>query len=274
MNIVAEGFRVLRKKGLYIFAKRFLKFIHRLSYRLGSGRTCPVCGFNGRKFLPAGDPPRPESRCPKCWARERHRLLWFYIENQMDLSNNDLDILYFAPTNPIVDNLRESGTNIITTDLVMDKVDVNSDITHLPFCDGTFDLIICSHVLEHIPDDRAAISEMYRVLDYGGEALIMIPKDKNRKQTYEDDSVVSPEDREKEFGQKNHVRWYGKDFHQRLKDAGFDLDVMTYSNELDEEIVEKHGLKVDKPKHSTSEGTLQPNWNDNVKYEDIHHAKK
>jgi len=266
MGLATKGYRILREDGPFTFALKGTRFAigkaKAQTYKIGSGRTCPVCEFSGREFMPAGTPPRQESQCPICRARERHRLLWYYIENETSLSDGGNDILYFAPTNQIKDKLEKSGNNLTTTDLMMNNVDVKADITQLPFDSRTFDAIICSHVLEHIPDDRSAMSEMSRVLASDGDALIMVPKDKDREHTYEDDSITSPEGRRREFGQEDHVRWYGRDFDKRLSQSGFHCSIETYSEGFDSEIVDRYGLRV------------YDQHLDRVKYEDIHHCTK
>lgn len=195
-------------------------------------------------FAPSGARPRKDAACPDCGSRERHRLLWLYIMNETELAQGNQDILYFAPTDLIVRKLRESGNTVITGDLRMESVDVHLDITQLPFSDDEFDAIICSHVLEHIPDDSTAIAELYRVCASDGAAIVMVPKDKGRQATYEDESVSSPEERLEEFGVKDHVRLYGMDFPQRLSEAGFDVSVETYARQLGAEAIKKYGLRV------------------------------
>lgn len=266
MGLVTKAFKILRDEGVFTFFDEAVNFVTRRikvqTYKIGSGRTCPICEFDGRKFASAGHPPRPESQCPQCGARERHRLLWYYIRNETNLTDGGNDILYFAPSKNILDDLQEYGNNVLTMDLLMDGVDLNADITRLPFTDGTFDWIVCSHVLEHIPNDRAAMSEMERVLNPEGEALIMVPKDRSRDQTYEDSSITSPEARRREFGQENHVRWYGTDFPERLSNSGFNVSTETYADSLNDDTIEQYGLRV-YDRHL-----------DRVKFDDIHHCSK
>lgn len=273
MSLASEAYRVLKKEGALSLAYKILFTITNglkyQTYWLGSGRVCPICTYSGRKFGPAGNPPRREAQCPGCGARERHRLLWCYIKNEMEMFKDDKQILYLAPTQIIDEKLRERG-NVVTVDLLMEDVDINADITQLPFNDSIFDVIICSHVLEHIPDDRVALSEMHRVLKSGGDTLLMVPKDKALEQTYEDDSITSPEARREEFGEKSHVRWYGKDFIQRLEDTGFDATIETYTENLNETTIDRFGLKVHEP-HKYGDPT---GYEKRVKYEDIHHCKK
>ncbi|WP_336328830.1 class I SAM-dependent methyltransferase [Halovenus sp. HT40] len=220
-----------------------------------------MCDFSGRAFVPAGPRSRRDAKCPKCGARERHRLLWCYIKNEIDWAESNKDILYIAPTDPITEKLRELECNITNVDLNMPDVDVHLDMTNLPFDSQSFDGIICSHVLEHIPDDRAAMSEMYRILAPNGVALVMVPKAKTREDTYEDESITSPRDREKEFGTRSHVRLYGMDISQRLSETGFDVSVVTYARELGKEATERYGLRID-------EQFLER------ELEDIHYCKK
>lgn len=249
MSLPTKGYRILREEGPLTLGIKGTKYaINRTkaqTYTIGSGRVCPFCDFSGREFMPAGTRSRKDAKCPKCGAKERHRLLWLYIRNETNWSEGNKDILYFAPTDIITEKLQEFGCSVTTVDLNMSGVDVHLDITNLPFDDQSFDGIICSHVLEHIPDDRAAMSEMYRSLVPNGVGLVMVPKDKNRKKTYEDESITSPKEREQEFGTRFHVRLYGMDISQRLSESGFDVSVLTYARELGKEATEKYGLKVD-----------------------------
>lgn len=266
MELITKSIRILRDEGVITFISKSMNFITKKAkaqiYKIGSGRICPICEFDGVRFTSSGNPPRPESQCPQCGARERGRLLWYYIQNETDLADGGDNVLYFAPTSNFLEKLQEYGNDVLTIDLMMDGVDINADITRLPFNDGEFDWIICSHVLEHIPDDHAAMSEMNRILDSEGEALIMVPKNKSRDQTYEDSSIILPEARQREFGQENHVRRYGMDFTERLSNSGFNVSTETYADGLDNDTIEKYGLRV------------RNQYLDRIEFEDIHHCNK
>jgi len=119
------------------------------------------------------------------------------------------------------------------------------DITDIQYVDNTFDAILCNHVLEHIPDDKKAMKELSRVLKPNGWAILQVPLDPNLDKTFEDPSVTSPEERKRVFGQKDHVRIYGKDYKDRLEEAGFDVKVDNFVEELNEETVDKYGLRRD-----------------------------
>lgn len=260
------GYQLLRDEGPVVTARMTARFLRRRAMRptlrFGSGRTCPVCGFSGRDFMPAGNPPRPAAMCPRCGARERHRLLSLYIERETDLTEGGHSVLYVAPAEQLMETLRHPGNDLTTIDLEMAGVDVRGDITNLPFADHSFDAIVCSHVLEHIPDDCAAMTELHRVLAREGEALIMVPKDKHRDRTYEDETITTPKARREAFGREDHVRWYGRDFPERLAESGFTVSVRTYADELADQTVERYGLRI----------------NDQLlgrtKLADIHHCRK
>ena len=116
------------------------------------------------------------------------------------------------------------------------------DVTNIGFADNTFDVIICNHVLEHIINDQKAIAEFYRVLKPNGWAILQVPISMSLKKTYEDYSVNLPKQREKIFGQRDHVRIYAKDYINRLEDSGFDVSIYNFVKEFGESIVDKHGL--------------------------------
>jgi ubiquinone/menaquinone biosynthesis C-methylase UbiE len=121
--------------------------------------------------------------------------------------------------------LRSSGKlRIVTLDLERVDVAVRGDITRLPFPSASFDGVICSHVLEHIPDDAGAMRELRRVLRPGGTILIQVPQS-GKQHTYEDWSITSAEERIKHFGQEDHVRWYGEDLVDRLRVAGLKVAI-------------------------------------------------
>jgi hypothetical protein len=197
----------------------------------GTRRYCPVCGGYARYFLPAtragtfGSNPRPDARCPFCYSLERHRLLWHYLRHMTDLLHRpDARLLHVAPERCLEPRLRERmGSGYVTGDLNR-PADIKLDVTDLQFSASTFDAIICSHVLEHVPDDRAGMSEFHRVLRPGGSAFIMVPV--TVEETVEDPTLSDPAERERLFGQDDHVRRYGMDIVDRLDAAGFHVNVI------------------------------------------------
>jgi predicted SAM-dependent methyltransferase len=129
----------------------------------------------------------------------------------------------------------------LKTSLAMQEM----DITKINRPDESVDVFLCSHVLEHIPDDRKAMREIFRVLKKDGWALLQVPIDENRSTTFEDPSVTTPQEREKVFGQNDHVRIYGRDYVDRLKEAGFVVNMIDYARHFPPEIIEKHRLATD-----------------------------
>lgn len=217
-----------------------------LFYR-GDRVTCPCCGRTARKFMPTVLPVgrnRANARCPNCGARDRQRYLWLYLERKTNLLRDRLRVLHVAPER-IFERWLKSQPNLdyVSTDLERSRATVKADITDLPLSDDSFDVILCSHVLEHVVDDRKAMRELYRVLRPGGWALLLVPIDFSRGETFEDPTIVEPADRERLFGQDDHVRVYGRDFTTRLEEAGFTVRVEDFIRELGESEGRKYGLR-------------------------------
>lgn len=186
----------------------------------GRRRLCPVCGRTARRYLPVGIVRRPNAVCPWCGSLERHRFAWLYLQRGTSLSGGRARLLHVAPEPSIAGALaRENARDVITLDLAPRGVDVACDLTAIAFPDESFDLVYCSHVLEHVPDDRAAMRELRRILRPGGTLLVQVPV--RGRETYEDFSIVTPEGRLAAFGQHDHVRYYGTDLVDRLRAAGF-----------------------------------------------------
>lgn len=211
---------------------------------IGNRYICPCCGWRFRKLLPYGNRKRPNVGCPRCNSAERHRLLWLYLKNKTNLFSDNLKVLHFAPEYIFQKTLRfMSNLDYISVDLNSPLAMVKMNITNISYQDNTFDVILCSHVLEHVIDDRKAIRELFRVLKPGGWAILQVPI--LRDKTLEDPSIVSPRDRERIFGQKDHVRIYGHDYKDRLEEAGFTVKVDGYVRELGDDKIKKHGLSDD-----------------------------
>ena len=185
-------------------------------------RECPICGYKGR-FRAAGDPPQWDSRCPKCGSFERHRLLVLYLLRRPELAGGR--VVHFAPEPCVAKILKQKASDYVAADLFQPGVDRALDLQGLALPDGSVDLFICSHLLEHVPDDRKALSELRRCTSPGGAVLIMVPIVEAWKQTYENSEAASSDDRTRElhFGQFDHVRMYGADLRDRIKAAGFQL---------------------------------------------------
>jgi SAM-dependent methyltransferase len=208
----------------------------------GKGRYCPVCGTSSRAFRPFGNPPRPEAHCARCYSLERHRLVWlFFAEKTSLFDGRPKAMLHIGPEYGMEPRLRRRiGRGYITADLMDPEVMVRMDVTDIQYPAGSFDVIYCSHVLEHVPDDRKAMRELHRVLKGDGWAVVQVPTRPGA--TYEDPAIVDPRERLRAFGQEDHVRYYGEDFADRLREAGFDVRVVTPDDVVRREDRERLGI--------------------------------
>jgi len=184
--------------------------------------------------------------CPRCYSTDRERLVYWYItkkSNILNLSKN-IRLLHFAPEKNLQKILKSSSyIEYISGDLnPSTDCDIRLDITDMNFEDNFFNVIICSHVLEHIVDDRKAMYELFRVLKLEGFAILQVPILKNTKETYEDFTITSPEERERYFGQKDHVRIYGQDYKRRLESIGFKVELSDIKSDLNIKEIKKYGL--------------------------------
>jgi predicted SAM-dependent methyltransferase len=192
----------------------------------GGGRlVCPICSRRSRRFAAFGDPRRPSARCGWCSSLERHRLVWLYFERRTNLFDGQRRrVLHVAPERCLERRLRlRIGSGYLTADFNDARADVRMDIMNIEYPDGTFDFIYCSHVLEHVADDRRAMREFRRVLNPEGTAVLLVPITSAR--TIEDPTITDPAERRRLFGQHDHVRRYGADYVNRLTDAGFAVEV-------------------------------------------------
>jgi hypothetical protein len=214
----------------------------RLAIYRGERVECPCCASTFSRFMP-GLSHRDTRVCPRCGAQERHRALWLYMRERTDLFRRDqLSILHWAPEYALQRSLSElPNAAYVSADLQGDEASQHMDMTDVPFKDGAFDLIVCVHVLEHVPDDRQAIREMVRVLKPGGLALLLVPIVLEQP-TLEDPSIVTPEQRKDAYWQEDHVRLYGSDFPQRLEEEGFDVTVDRWVRSLDRQTLDRYGL--------------------------------
>ena len=209
----------------------------------GNNVTCPVCENSFRKFLPYGNKGLDNRLCPACLSLERHRLMWLFLKNKSNFFSEEIKLLHIAPEQPFLKPFRQlKNIDYTTADLVSPIADVKLDIQNIPFDDDSFDTVFANHVLEHIPDENKALTEVYRVLKPGGWAIMQVPLDVKRDVTYEDNSVTSQAEREKHFGQYDHLRLHGLDFPERLKKGGFDVEIIDMVNELGIEKAEYYRL--------------------------------
>jgi SAM-dependent methyltransferase len=186
---------------------------------------------------------REEALCPVCFSSDRERLVYLYLKSRRMLQEEGWCLLHVAPEGHLRSVLASRPSlRYVTADLSVSGVAVCLDLCHLPFKSETFDSVICCHVLEHVTSDGAAMSEIRRVLKPGGWALLQAPIAQASDRTIEDPVLIDPLEREKRFGQGDHVRLYGRDYPDRLRGAGFRVEVVPFSQELGPTLVRRYGL--------------------------------
>lgn len=210
----------------------------------GETYTDPIDGKNFKSFLPYGyGKQRDNVLSPSTLSLERHRLLWLYLKNETDFFTAKHKVLHFAPEQAFYKRFKNmENLDYVTTDLNSPLADVKADICNLPFKDNEFDVILCNHVLEHIPNDTKAMQELYRVLKPGGFGVFQIPQDLSREMTFEDNSITDKKERAKIFGQYDHVRIYGHDYFNKLRSIGFKVEEVDYTTTLSDEAITKYCL--------------------------------
>jgi len=218
-----------------------MRSVYSLPFK-GSTYHCPICKTNLKKWIPIND--AADNLCPACGSIARTRLMTeLLFDEPLILAKRNWSVLHFSPSRALKRLLRNySDLDYVTTDYESQYEDRNYDITVIPEPDNRFDLIICFHVLEHIPDDRKAMKELYRIVKPGGTILLQTPFQVGA--TYEDPSITSEVDREKHFGQKDHVRIYGfDDFLVRLESVGFKVNRKKASQLLSDETIRRLAIE-------------------------------
>lgn len=210
----------------------------------GDTFTDPIDGKRFKTFLPYGyGKQRNNVLSPSTLSLERHRLLWLYLKQETDFFTAPKKVLHFAPEQCFLKRFKAlKNLDYTTTDLVSPIADVKADICNLPFEDDSFDVILCNHVLEHIPDDTKAMQELFRVMKPGGMGIFQIPQDLNRETTFEDDTITDKAERAKIFGQYDHVRVYGRDYFNKLRSIGFKVEEVDYTATFSEADIERFCL--------------------------------
>jgi predicted SAM-dependent methyltransferase/DNA-directed RNA polymerase subunit RPC12/RpoP len=217
----------------------------------GNQYQCLICGARLRRWFILGDPAQKGYKCPVCSSLARHRFLWFILHNKNILPKMGDSILHLAPEWIIEKELRKLVDNdgYVSADLVPGRAMRTLDITHSELDSMSFDWIFCSHVLEHIIDDRKAMDEMFRILKIGGHLIVQVPM-KHMPDTYEEPSIVDSKDRQKHFGLSDHVRLYGLDIQKRLENSNFSVQLFDPHVECSEVEFTRYALDI--PPDSTS----------------------
>lgn len=205
---------------------------------IGKGKECPLCGCRRRKFLPYGYvTQRDNALCPNCLALERHRTLWLWLLRESDIGRGAVALPRLLHVAPEVALMRKFSSiyakqpaDYVTADLESPLADLHFDIQHIPLENESFDVVICNHIMEHVEDDRLAMREILRIMRKGGWGVILSPVDLQRDKTFEDDTITDEAERTRIFGQYDHRRIYGRDYAERLREAGFEVYECDYAN--------------------------------------------
>lgn len=211
----------------------------------GNAVQCPVCSKSFRTFLPYGRlRPRPNALCPNCQSLERHRLIWLYLKERTDFFKSSLNVLHIAPEACFIPRFEKLHKDrYITADIESPLAKVKMDIHQMPFEENAFDVVLCNHVLEHVQNDLQALKEIYRVLNPGGFAILQVPFfGPIPETTFEDPSITDPKERERVFGQDDHVRRYGTDYPKRIEQCGLTPIEDDFVNTLPEATRQRFGL--------------------------------
>ncbi|MBC8396517.1 class I SAM-dependent methyltransferase [Flavobacteriaceae bacterium] len=210
----------------------------------GDKFTDPIDGKSFRKFLSYGYTKlRKNALSPSTLSLERHRLLWLYLKNETVLFEKKIKLLHFAPEQAFYKRFKKlSNIQYDTIDINSPLAKIKADICDLPIKENTYDFILCNHVLEHVLDDNKAMSELYRVLKKGGIGIFQVPIDMKREKTFQDDSITDKLERNKIFGQYDHVRIYGKDYFNKLEDTGFKVQQVDYSKKFSDKEILKFSI--------------------------------
>lgn len=239
--VIQWAIRFIPRPVLQQFGKKLLNIL--AFFLQGYRMQCPVDGRTFRRFLPYGRiDSRPNALCPSSLTLERHRLMWLYLRNRTNFFTQPHKVLHVAPEICFIDHFEGmQNLDYITADLESPWAKVKMDLHDIPFEDNTFDVVFCNHVMEHVEDDIRCMSELHRVLRPGGWAIIQSPV-YDMPHTREDPNITDPAEREKMFGQRDHVRMYGLDYPERLRRGGFKVTEDDYINTFTEEQLRWYSL--------------------------------
>ena len=234
--------RFVPRHHLQKFAGFVLKIIGIALY--GKKFEDPITGKTYRKLLPYGRiHKRQNALAPHSMSLERHRLIWLYLKEKTNFFTQQHNVLHIAPELCFVKRFSTlKNINYVTADLNSPWAKVKMDVQKIPFSNNEFDVILCNHVLEHVPNDKVAMRELFRVMKPGGFGIFQVPLDTTLDETLEDKSINTPKLRELHYGQRDHLRLYGLDYANRLRDAGFIVTVDNFVQTLPKSLAFRYAL--------------------------------
>lgn len=208
----------------------------------GKAKTCNFCEADFSKFLSKGNgiEKRENAQCPKCGSLERTRLLYFYLQNETDIFKPNKSIFHVSPESCLRKKFI-GNPNYIDADINKNLANYEIDITTIPYPNESFDYVICSHVLGHIPDEKQAINELFRILKFNGTAFILTllnPKEK----TFESDKKLSSKEKLEFYGEHDLERLHGNDFDLFLERVNIIVEKIDYRSTFDEDFRNQYAL--------------------------------
>ncbi len=236
--------RFVPRKYLQLFSGAGLRMMG--IFYIGHQVECPICRSQYRKFLPYGRiKPRPNALCPHCLSLERHRLIWLYLNRETNFFKTPLDVLHIAPERCFIKQFEaQHGDRYITADIESPLAKVKMDVHNIPFPEKSFDVVLCNHVLEHVNNDIKVMEEFRRVLRTGGFAILQVPFfNPVPETTIEDTSITDSRERERLFGQDDHVRKYGKDYSTRIAKSGLRPEASAFGANFSKEEAHRYGIE-------------------------------
>ena len=242
-RLISVLIRYVPRKYLQLFSGVGLKILG--VFYMGDAVECPICKSHYKSFLPYGRiNPRPNALCPSCLSLERHRLIWLFMKEKTNFFTQKLKVLHVAPEPCFMKRFEaQHGEGYITADIESPLAKVKMDIHHIPFGENEFDVVLCNHVLEHVQDDIKAMNEINRVLKPGGWSILQVPFFSPVPEiTFEDKTITGQREREKAFGQDDHVRKFGKDYTQRIERSGLMAEANGYASTLTDDMCSKYGI--------------------------------
>ena len=241
-QIISFVLRKIPRKYIQYFSHYVLRIVAIFYY--GNKVECPIDRRTYRKFLPYGRlQSRPNALCPSSLSLERHRLMWLFLKNKTKFFTDKIKLLHIAPELCFMQIFeRMENLNYISGDIESPLAKVKMDVHQIPFEENSFDVVFCNHVMEHVADDIKAMTEIHRVLKPAGWAIIQSPVYMYLDKTLEDPSITDPLEKERIFGQNDHMRKYGKDYGDRLRKGGFKVTEDNYLNELSPEVRKRYAL--------------------------------
>jgi len=231
-------------KKVYSLLRNFVNNLKALRF-IGLRFICSICGWHFRKMMPFGIKSRPNAECPKCKSLERHRLLWLFLREKTNFFKDKLKVLDIAPMEDLQNKFKKlPNINYLSVDICSPLATIKADITDMKiFNNNEFDYIFCYHVLDDVSNDRKAMKELYRILKSGGCAILQSPINFAYDKTVElVNTNLSIEEKKIICGDKYSRRIYGKDYANRLQEAGFMVKKIDFNKELGDNTIKKHRL--------------------------------